>query len=127
MVSNLSYKEKQELINSKLLNIDGLALYIEKVYKAMKCDKVNFPVLAIIETLDNHEDVNPFMFRPLIRKAVWKYVKSLTSPYNDGKPSFVIEKINFNERILGFITMDTPWEEIYEILQALEIRIEDDD
>lgn len=127
MASNLSYKEKQELINSKLLNIDGLALYIEKVYKAMKCDKVNFPVLALIEVHDRHDDVNPYMFRPLIRKAVWRYVKSLPSPYNDGKPSFAIGKIEFGENILGFITMDTPWEEIYEILQSLEIQIEDDD
>lgn len=113
----LSYKQKQELINTKLLNFDQLKEYAENVFKIMGNLDISFPVLVIIEKIEVSYD-----YRHYIKQAIWKQCFCKSSIYIDQPPVIDITDTIIGETILGFLTIDTPWEEIKSILKDLEVE-----
>lgn len=112
----LSAQQKQRIIDEKLLTIEQLRDYAENVFKIMgNCD-IRFPVLAIIVKY-NYSD----HYRCYERQAIWKQCDFKSSVYADQPPVIEIADTSLGEVTLGFLTIDTPWEEIKSILEELEV------
>lgn len=120
-MSNLSYKQKQELIDTKLLNIDQLEDYAKKVFETMGNFDIVFPVLVVVEKIERDDLPVGLGFKRLVRRAIWKQCICKGSVYVDQLPVIEIATISTGENILGFITMDTPWEDIKSIFEDLEV------
>lgn len=114
---------KAELIEPhsvNLLSIDQLANYAENVCNIMGNYNITFPVLAIIE---EQEYGRGYDRQPHIMRAVWKQVSCHGFSDEDGRPSLVIGDgaIFMNEYTIGYLTMDTSWEDIKEVFNELGI------
>lgn len=112
----LSEQQKQKVIAEKLLTIDQLRDYAENAFKIMGNHDIRFPVLAITVKNDYSDH-----YRRHIKQAVWKQCAYKSSVYVDQPPVVEIVDMSLGELTLGFLTMDTPWEEIKSILEDLEI------
>lgn len=112
----LSNQQKQKIIDEKLLTIEQLRDYAENAFKIMGNHDIRFPVLAII-VKDDYSD----HYRRHIKQAVWKQCAYKSSVYADQPPVIEIADISLDELTLGFLTIDTPWEEIKSILEDLEV------
>lgn len=113
----LSEQQKRKLIDEKLLTIEQLRDYAENAFKIMGNHDIRFPVLAII-VKDDYSD----HYRCHIRQAVWKQCACKSSVYADQPPVIEIADTSLGELTLGFLTIDTPWEEIKSILEDLEVE-----
>lgn len=121
-MENLSDKEKQEFVNSKLLNVDQIAGYAKKVFSIMDGFNIRFPVLAIIDVDCDDRFSYSYHSHLYSRKAEWKQINCYRSTNFDVAPVISISGGQYaTETIIGYLTMDTPWEDIKKIMDYMHV------
>lgn len=118
-MGNLSNEEKQEIVNTKLLNIDQLVEYAKKVLDIMDGYNIRFPVLAIVERDEGFS--HPHHYYQYRRRAEWRRLECHFPANPDSPPIIDIGDRYANEWVIGYLTMDTPWEDIKQILNNLDV------
>ena len=119
-MENLTDKEKQEFVNSKLLNIDQIVGYAKNAFNIMDGFNIRFPVLVIIDCDEGFS--YPHHDRLYRRKAEWKQINCYRYTDLDVAPTISITGGHYmNENIMGYITMDTPWEDIKKIMDYMHV------
>lgn len=120
--TNLNYA-KADIPNPhdlNLLDIEDIAEYGIKISRIMGVSYITFPVLTIIDECDYSEIGKSYDVISHIYKAEWRYARCR---YTSGLPSMMIGDglAKGNEIVIGYLTMDTPWEDIKKIFDELHI------
>lgn len=120
--TNLNYA-KADIPNPhdlNLLDIEDIVEYGRKISQIMGVSYITFPVLTIIDECDYSEIGNRYTNRSHIYKAEWRHARYR---YTNGFPAMMIGDglARGNEIVIGFLTMDTPWEKIKELFDELRI------
>ena len=82
-MNNLSNKQRQEIVDTKLLNFDQLKDYAKKAFETMGGFDIRFPVLAVIERIEKDDLPIGLGFRQFVRQAEWKQCICKSSVYVD--------------------------------------------
>ena len=120
--TNLNYA-KADIPNPhdlNLLDIEDIGEYGKKISQIMGVCYMTFPVLTIIDECDYSDIGKSYSNKSHMYKAEWRYARCR---YVNGFPATMIGDglARGNEIVIGFLTMDTPWEDIKKIFNELGI------
>lgn len=103
-----------------LLDIEDIGEYGKKVSQIMGVTNITFPVLTIIDEWDYSEIGKSYVNQSHMYKAEWRQA---ICRYVSEFPAIIIGDglVRMNEAVIGFLTMDTPWEDIKKIFNELHI------